>query len=165
MRETFMLPHLCGDNGDLATGVAKQGASSWLWYSFQRHLQACVPSPTVYLPKCWQRGCKIPTKRSSSALGRGQLTVPTVCVHPATSNPPHFTKGSGSDEHILVPMPRLLMHTGWWPPEHVSLLSCSWCSEGGNFPHSRRHLTLSSAHSLCGHGEWLEVGLEPSKPV
>lgn len=52
-----MLPRLCGDNGTLATGVAKQGASSWLWYPFQRHLQACVQSPTVYLPKSWQKDC------------------------------------------------------------------------------------------------------------
>lgn len=80
MRETFMCPRLCGDNGDLATGAAKQGASLWLWCPFQRHLQACVRSPTVYLPKLWQGDCEIPTKRSSPALGGGQLTVPTPCA-------------------------------------------------------------------------------------
>jgi hypothetical protein len=32
MGETLVLPHLRGDKGDRATGVAEQGASSWLWY-------------------------------------------------------------------------------------------------------------------------------------
>ena len=83
MRETFTLLRLCGDNEALATGVAKQGASSWLWYPFQTHLQAYVHSPTVYLPKSWQKNGKIPTKRSSPALCRGQLAVPP-CSHTQT---------------------------------------------------------------------------------
>lgn len=112
MRETFMLPRLCEDNGALATGVAKQGASSWLWYPLQRHLQACVHSPTVYLPKSWQKDCKIPTKRSSPALGRGQLTVP-VFIHPATGNFPPFTNGSFFDWQFLVSMPRPLTDAYW----------------------------------------------------
>lgn len=78
MGETFMLSRLCGDNGALATGVAEQGGSSWLWYPFQRHLQAFAHSPTVYLPTSWQKDCKIPTKRSSLLLAEASSQCHSV---------------------------------------------------------------------------------------
>lgn len=61
----------------------------------------------TFLPCSWQRPA-----HSAAAF-----------THPATGNFFPFTKGSRFDRQFLVPVPRLLMHSGRWQPPH-SMCSC-----------------------------------------